>query len=139
MKKLTMQDLALFMGCQFESKYTDFEKPNGVLTMVPLTLSNYEHGDFEYLRPILRPLTDMNDSEAYKYSVITYEENSALGKSEGVYAGRCILSDQIYLIPYARFTVQQMRYLIERQFDVFGWIKAGLAASRITPDENKHR
>ncbi len=118
MKQLTIQDLAMFIGCEFE--HTIFEEKK-MITMNGWWLSEIEKNDlFKYFKPILRPLSDMTEEEKEekkKYiSSIYWKRDWSIPYAEGYLRGA----------PEAH----EIKWLISKKFDIFDWIEAELAVDK---------
>ncbi len=127
--KLTVQDLAMFIGCEVEVYYSNpiwikekhpKYKLNGVnikdneisiesYTGVPMWYS-LDSG-WEYLKPVLRHLSDMTEQEELMlrpFRVYNFSEGQRRWNE----------------------TPDSLRILISMRFDIFGWIGKGLAISQ---------
>jgi hypothetical protein len=104
MNKLTVQDLAMFLGCTIvRDKYT-----KGVLDTS--TLEYIEEFNIAHeVKPILRPLSDMT-AEEEKYFESFVVDSEAITMNDN-------LKDMAVIT----------KMLIEKRFDVFGWVEKGLA------------
>ncbi len=107
MERLTVQDLAMFLGCDL--KHNDLDYLDGELTPELLAKLHTEQR-WKFYKPILRPLSDMTDEEE-KY--LRDALISALSQEE-----------------HQRQVAENFKYLIQKHFDVFGWIKKGLALDK---------
>lgn len=152
MEKLTVKDLAMFIGCKcWFGKREGFAGIGDIIS--PKVLGYVEQG-FN-CKPILRPLSDMTEEEAIEIAKIIYGqpdsvkwkvESNKYKKALLVYRRHyqkrfviCLESGEIEC--YDMDGVDESKdiymnqhfvtkYLILKQFDVFGWIEKGLAIEK---------
>jgi hypothetical protein len=169
MEKLTVQDLAMFIGCKVKYR-------GNIYDLITISMSNgwesnqqyVEIGtlgeetsdddisvDYDEVIPIIRPLSDITESELIDIAKIIYgQPDSVKWKVEFNKYRNCHL---VYRKHYSkRFTFccetgeiecyemdmvdeckdiynnqhYVTKYLISKQFDLFNWIQKGLAIDR---------
>ncbi|HET6224640.1 MAG TPA: hypothetical protein VFF27_00080 [Bacteroidia bacterium] len=121
--KLTTQELGMFIGCQ--CVWHENENIVGGI-LQGQWIDNY---DPEYItvKPVLRYLSDMTDEE-----IIELTKSIPMLSMDDI----PMIQDAIYnsLHPDNRLSfdanVRVIKYLIEKHFDVFGWIEKGLAIDK---------
>lgn len=133
MDKLSVQDLAMFIGCEAEYMYVDEETHTGKGTLISVNLNLDRKINFpiviidkddnsryretkvnpDEVKPILRPLSDMTDEEINEYKVLKPEYTS--------------ITDKKTLI---KVDARSIKYLVSKHFDIFGWIEKGLAIDK---------
>jgi hypothetical protein len=150
MTKLTVQDLAMFIGCEMQMHipnpvWIDTKFPMYKLFGVDISkekvllasfsgvamwydLTKTETCGWEYIKPILRPLLSMSEDETLEYDSIASFWNE--GISEDYKRQFHYKVPNMLNIPDARFSVDGLKYLISKQFDVFRWIEKGLAIDK---------
>lgn len=156
MEKLTIQDLALFIGANAEHEILGV-MPISTKWLFDIEDSMGEDVDFEMklIKPILSPLSDLKEQQAIEIATIIYgQPDSVKWRVEANKYKKCFL---IYRKHYSkRFTIclesgeiecYEMdgvdepkdiymnqhfvtKYLISKHFDIFGWIEKGLAISK---------
>lgn len=156
--KLTAKQLALFLGCKIE--YFDYFKNgyeigilNGIGTDYFFVKDDNNGQDIDKCRPILRPISDITDEElkevflmehSFEGTTISSVKFSHREELFGRYAVRynceyvidktgkenCMMGT----VSFKNLTANQFEYLLYKHFDVFGWIKSGLAIQ----DEELH-
>jgi hypothetical protein len=122
--KLTAADLAMYFGaeCEYQLPHTpEDEVINTHITAREINNINLER--YTYFKPILRPLSDMTEEEAMELA--------------GFFGAQSAMSTQLDKADFARRLMgndycspQSVRYLLSRNFDLFGWIEAGLAIDK---------
>lgn len=142
MKKLELEHIAPYLpyGLKVVSKYgevseidslsfsLDGHERTSLNLMVGKEPKRFRGSNFEYIKPILRPLSDLfelvdyNDGNGlvklgYKYGIVKDDDDYC----EEVYADQCE-SPKAY-IPLESYNF----WLFENHFDVFGLIDKGLA------------
>jgi hypothetical protein len=135
-KSLTAADLALYIGQPFRVYATVsgvgwYERTGDSLT--PSDLATY---NVKYVKPILRPLSDLTEEEARecfalwsggRFNPDDYYNASAL-EDWWRYADDHDVDARAYCIG----TPAVWRYLLSRGFDLFNWIPDGLAIDKTT-------
>lgn len=136
--KLTAQDLALYYRGQAKlisraeklESFHGFAHVGQIVAIDSILLASVEQGLY-VVEPILRPLSDMTETEARAVWEKCYGDDFG--------DGECLLhliatvdaderndSEFDVLLGYP----DGWRYLLSRHFDVFGWIPAGLAIDK---------
>lgn len=158
-KELTVADLALYLGCEvlFENEVYVLEGVNERVAR-PYQICIGPWVKIKDVKPILRPLSDMSDKELLEFAELcTYANGFEIEKAVAVNYKRvkCLFGDgwnqQVeYLIVnesgetwYTSYfnneeaggrnvvnQHEQTIWLIRHQFDIFGWIKSGLAIDK---------
>lgn len=113
--------LHLYLGC-------DFEWTNGIVThqyklmasWITMIEANDWWGD---VKPILRPLSDMTEEEAY-------EVDSEYGSVSGQHLSQALINNDLRYVKKLADGFELTRYLLSKHFDLFGLIEAGLANRR---------
>jgi hypothetical protein len=118
MEKLSVQDLAMFIGCKVIHE-EDFTQE---CTMVGIDIKSEFDSIFlqvdrrviiscspDKIKPILRPISDMTELEEDQFAEFVAASNA--NDKEGCLKEMGIITKR----------------LIELQFDVFGWIEKGIA------------
>lgn len=130
--ELTAQDLAPFIRCEVlyhNSQKWDEAKvfilrgvidrsENGILLEVTdkLSVMGVKYTTVHYIKPILRPLSDMTDAEV----IIAHDMRLEWRDKDGVsFLHNDMMRDS-----------RQTTWLIRQGFDVFGWIDSGLAIDK---------
>lgn len=142
MKKLSIQDLAIFIGCNaVDSEYPE----EGYFELNLETLISLDPDIEELPKPILRPLSDLTEEEKlemlklkypavkfisvywnkefpifYKAKVEYFSDHTAEWMPSGV-------EGYLSINPYSDIN---FKYLIQKHFDVFGWIEKDLAIDK---------
>jgi hypothetical protein len=168
--KLSVQDLGMFIGCDIEIYYPDPKwikdtHPRYILVGVDTKKNSinlesiagvacwysiekqFEY--WEYIKPILRSLSDMTEEEMKELYFIVFNRqfigdnitHRDIGKElerhvlwSGlerlfIYANGDIGADcDLSYYPVHQATV--IKWMISKQFDVFGWIEKGLAIDK---------
>jgi hypothetical protein len=113
MERLTVQDLAMFIGCEClinNSKYENIIDRLEHISLVGDCAGSEYEWEVRHCQPILRPLSDMTEEERD-------ERSEFIDRIEK--PGNSIEVD-------AKLT----KFLIGKQFDVFRWIEKGLAIDK---------
>lgn len=122
MKTLTAKELALYLGCEV-AIFTESTNPAIIPQKKRLIACKSERA-FEIslctaeslkAKPILRLLSDMTEEEIKDYNFMKPDKEASPDDAFRPWAN-------------AKRTV----YLLSKHFDLFGWIKAGLAIDRST-------
>ena len=117
MRKLTTQELALYLGCECQT-------PEGILKLgavyentSPVFYDAVRDFGMEEIKPILRPLTDMTEEEKKELSDVAFGDTILL-------TGEAEEQTRVWGNPLS------IKFLITKHFDLFGWIEKGLAIDR---------
>jgi hypothetical protein len=131
-EKLTVQDLAMFIGCEViktnDSNYGKIKSVHG--GNVPYIEIEYNSCilpvPIEDVKLILRSIDSMTDDEAYEVGELTDFWNPGVAED---YKRRKIwlIKQQAHQV---RFKAHALKFLISKNFDVFGWIEKGLAIKK---------
>jgi len=101
MKKKLSDYIHLYLGCQF---YWRWHSDSGVCELTPHELSVY--GDYDEVKLILRPLSDMKNEEKIESNSLYHDADL---RFSSLNAGKLV------------------KWLLDKHFDLFGLIEAGLA------------
>lgn len=104
--------LHLYLGCEIYDSYND---RTGILKGITKDSVLIDHKtswrlDFDEVKPILRPLSDMTEEEKIEYGETFKEVKPFFG------------GDSVYFESH-----ETVRWLLSKHFDLFGLIEAGLA------------
>lgn len=148
MEKLSVQDLAMFLGCKIEVYYP---KPRWINTTHPhynlvgvnmktnevclessasvsLWYSIVKEKDYwEYMKPVLRQFSDMTEDEVFEFATIIgfwVEGTTEEYIRKRTYTVISQLEKEVRCPP------DGVKYLISKHFDIFGWIEKGLALDK---------
>lgn len=129
MTSLTLQELALHMGCECEYEYCvdnsthEWRKYSGTLSAEMLATIE----DHRNIRLILRPLSDMTEAEATEFlatfwpTILRNEDRLAVSTKRLV----------MYRLTYSdRYDPNELLWLARHGFDVLGLLDDGRATRR---------
>ncbi len=133
MKKLTTQELAMFIGCDcqviqmtipYMLKYR-FAYVGDIIKIDFMLLLSIQKMDIE-IKPILRPLSDLTKEEAWECWRLC--EGNPYLKYAPIQE---LISDNMHT---EEFSIKEwaiaVKYLISKHFDVFDWIEKSLAIDK---------
>lgn len=128
MKTLTINDWALYPNCD----------------KIPVDGKNHQLSENIDYVPILRPLSEMTDIEASTFIEKRYEQFSMIqinkmypDKIDATVQTRSPLNNGRKVkrtFAFITYTPEQFRWLLENNFDTFGWIEKGLAVTQTQAD-----
>jgi hypothetical protein len=149
MEKITVQEMAMFLGCDVE-----YSHPEGK-EVKPLTffwLQEYEEiieSEEESFKPILRPISNITEEEMKELYLLVFKRpfvgDNITHRDLGMKCERYVLWSGlerlfIYkdgdveadsdLVHYKVHRPTVLKWMILKQFDVFGWIEKGLAIDK---------
>jgi hypothetical protein len=119
MKKKIEDYLHLYLGCRIKSKggklgdLVSVSTDGMSIVVYDKDKINDPRGlciNSEWLLPILRPLSDMTEQEAYDLERLGHE---------------CVISK----VSTYQFYAERTKYILSKHFDLFGLIEAGLAVN----------
>lgn len=127
--------LHLYLGCEFVSKWPGWQAENDPFILCPADL---ERGKFEYIKPILRPLSSMTEEETEQYLRLKHNAYSGEYEIKISDAGFWWLFKGISTDQKFKFfgeildesNAEQFQYLLSKSFDLFGLIEDGLAIDK---------
>ncbi|TYP92049.1 hypothetical protein LX73_2295 [Fodinibius salinus] len=143
--ELTAKDLALYSNCKVQV-------PKGMVLAIKAI---YPNADFHHLQlstsglegaysvgaitPILRPLSDMTNTEALEVAKEKFPNpDKAYWHKEWDNIAVC-KGDLVTEMDIEVTNPDGFKYLLERNIDLFGWIDAGLAIDATTLTPNPYR
>jgi len=152
-KELTDKDLALYLGCQIQVETYLKENDARLETMnthaLHMIWSEFPH--WKNAKPILRPESDMTESEA----IVIVEKLRKILPDADCWDDDMILDQwddrpfYTYLNKYVEHSISDLQYakghpgiwrfMLSQHFDLFGWIDAGLAIDATTLNPNPYR
>lgn len=123
MKKLTTNDLALFLGCQVEYTNSKFNNAPERTELNTLMLDWFTSNPYiTSVKPILRPLSDIKKEEAQQVGTTPNGLNRDL---------------QTFKACGIMWMPEDFFYLLSCNFDLFNWIEQGLAIDATKVQEVK--
>jgi hypothetical protein len=135
--KLKPADLALYLGAECEVTYSpggfEYYDDGGIYLISGGLINEYGKGEAA-VKPILRPLSDMTETEAREiYRIDTgnfFEASDWMGENPALDYLR--ESDEVYAenLKILIGNPSAWRYLLSLHFDLLGWIPAGLAIDK---------
>lgn len=149
MKILTAKELALYLGCEcVVSTQGDFSENWKPEILMVGTLLLFEQKGFEAIKPILRPLSDMTEVEAREFLGVVMNFNSqfSFGWDWEYSKGFLMIKPHTHtsctvIKPFGEngspvfncsYTMNEGVWLMNKHFDLFGWIESGLAIDKTT-------
>lgn len=155
MNKLTVNQLALYLGAEAQISLYGKQRPNLIITgetLYDLEVHQRDYPDQEIsIKPLLRPLNDMTEEEAqeltetskskfssnfgvkdFKFKEWLHLDESTMSKEGFVYISnhRYELGGK-YMFWFSRdVSFDGTVYLLSKGFDLFNWIEQGLAVSK---------
>jgi hypothetical protein len=155
---LSIQDIAMFIGCQAVTTKPGYVNPKpGTISDVDFLMEEItidsEHGYYlcqpEHVKLFLRPMSSMTEDEMKELYFLVFKRSFVgsnithrdIGKKEErhvlwsgierlfIYKDGDIGADcDLHHHPVHQPTV--IKWMISKQFDIFGWIEKGLAISK---------
>lgn len=128
MKKELKDYLHLYLGCEVltnEGKgilIAVFNQDDGVISELVSLSDGGDPDSIEWVKPILRLLSDMTEDEFYEFKKLADNDASELAYIENVV--------NIHTTLFHEF--EATRYLLSKGFDIFSLIPAGLAINKTT-------
>jgi hypothetical protein len=138
MEKLTVQDLAMFIGCEIKHSQ-DLRDDEGILTPEKLAKLHTEDR-IRFFKPILRPLSDITEEDiiecikSFDKGLSDFPEFKIVGQdnSDWIYIEVGYEDTECCWRPSTQnMSVDIFKYLISKHYDVFNWLEKGLAIDRI--------
>ena len=129
--------LHLYLGCEVKFPKSQSPKTNGVVKCDAECIHDlHEYGEWEYCKPILRPLSDMTQDEAdVIWGILDWNERiTGVARITDIIREFDVIEEDNDTTSNAHwgYLCKILPYLLKYGFDLFGLIDAGLAIDKTT-------